>query len=460
MRSALFTLVGAALLAAGPAPADPPALRPDVVLFLADDMSWGDCSLFGGTNVPTPNMERLARAGMTFSHAFVASPSCAPSRGALLTGLDPMRNGAMLNQTRPRLDVKDWPDYFHDLGYEVAAIGKTAHYAQVTTYGFDFASHYNYHQDKCVEVAVDWLKERKSTKPLCLIVGTNWPHVPWPQRAALPADQVKLPSKLVDTPATRQAYARYDQAVANADRDLGLVYDAAREYLRGDTLFLFSSDHGSQFPFGKWNCYDAGLRTPLLVAWPNHVAAGSKSDALVTWTDILPTCLDAAGAPAPAGLSGRSFLPVLRGAATEHRDRVFATHSADGKMNEYPIRAVRTRDYKYIRNLDPDAEHHTHVDKAAAGDGKVYFDSWVERAKTDPAAAATVDRYLHRPAEELYDLKADPDERHDVAADPEHADTLRTLREAVDAWMKEQGDDGLPTELRLRKAQATAKAAG
>ena len=384
-----------------PARADEPTRRPDIVLFLADDLGWADGSPFGGKGVATPNMERLAGDGMVLTHAFVSSPSCAPSRAALLTGLDPIRNGAMLNHSRPRPGVKLWPAYFQALGYEVAAIGKTAHYAQVTGYGFDHASHYTYHDDECVRAAVDWLDQRKSPRPPCLIVGTNWPHVPWPKDMALDPAGIPLPPTFVDTPATRQARARYAAAVAKADLDLGLVYDAARRSLKGDTLFLFSSDHGAQFPFGKWNNYDAGLRTPLIVAWPGRIKPGTRSDAIVGWIDILPTCLEAAGAPPPSDLSGRSFLGVLRGEVDRHRDEVFASHSGDGAMNRYPIRSVRTRDWKYLRNLDPAAEHHTHIDRATAGDGRDYFDSWIDRAKSDPVAAAIVGRYHRRPAEEL-----------------------------------------------------------
>jgi uncharacterized sulfatase len=433
--------------------AEPP--RPNVVVFLADDLGWSDCAPYGGKEIRTPNMARLARDGMTFTHAFVASPSCAPSRAALLTGLAPMRNGAMLNHSRPRPEIKKWPAYFHDLGYEVAAIGKVAHYAQVKEYGFGHASHFNYHQDDCVEAAVKWLEQRRSAKPLCLLVGTNWPHVPWPKETAYGPAALTLPPTLVETPATRQARARYAAAVANADRDLGLVYEAVRKHLGEGTLFLFSSDHGSQFPFGKWNCYDAGIRTPLIVAWPGRVKPGSNSDAMVGWVDLLPTCLEAAGGtppatgPEPGKISGRSFLGVLRGEKAQHRDKVFVTHSGDGNMNRYPIRAVRARGWKYLRNLDPAAEHHTHIDKAASGDGRDYWDSWVEEAKTDPAAAAVVRRYHTRPAEELYDLKADPWELRNLAADPAHAATLKALRADLDAWMSEQGDEGLKTERAL-----------
>jgi arylsulfatase A-like enzyme len=423
--------------------------KPNVVLFLADDLGWADCSPYGGKEVTTPNMARLAADGMTLTHAFVASPSCAPSRAALLTGLHPMHNGAMLNHSRPRADIKKWPAYFRDFGYEVATIGKVAHYAQVTEYGFDHASHYRYHQDDCVEAAVKWLEGRNPGKPLCLIVGTNWPHVPWPKESKLDPDVVKLPPTYVDTKETRQARTRYQAAVANADYDLGLVYDAAKKYLGKNAFFLFTSDHGAQFPFGKWSGYDAGVRTPLIAVWPGRIKPGTTSDAMVSWIDLLPTCLEAVGGKPPEKLSGRSFLGVLRGEKDAHRDKVFVTHSGDGDMNRYPLRAVRTREWKYIRNLDPDAEHHTHIDKAAGGDGRDYWDSWAAKAKTDPAAAAVVRRYHTRPAEELYDLTADPWELKNLAGDAAHMDTLTKLRADLDAWMKDQGDEGLKTERAL-----------
>ena len=236
-----------------------------------------------------------------------------------------------------------------------------------------------------------------------------------------------------------------------SDRGLGLVYDAARKFLGPDVFFLFSADHGAQFPFAKWNLYDVGIRAPMIVAWPGRIAPGSTSDAFVSWLDVLPTCLEAAGGATPEGIDGRSFLDVALGRTAALRERIFTTHSGDGDMNRYPIRSVRDRRWKYIRNLDPGAEHHTHVDRANPDDGRSYWDSWVEAAKTDPVAAAVVDRYLHRPAEELYDLKADPWELTNLADDPARAETLAKLRGELDAWMKAQGDEGLATERALPK---------
>jgi uncharacterized sulfatase len=331
----------------------------------------------------------------------------------------------------------------------VVAIGKVAHYATVQQYGFDHCSHFNYHQDDCIAAALAWLEKRASSKPLCLFVGSNWPHVPWPEKTDYPAETLVLPPTQIDTPETRQYRARYAAAVGNADRDLGLVYDAARKHLGQNLLFLFSSDNGAQVPFAKWNCYDAGVHMPLVAIWPGKIRPGSRTGAMVTWEDFLPTCLDAAGASVPssgkgtAQITGRSFLAVLKGEAAEHRDRIFTTHSGDGKMNEYPMRSARTREWKYVRNLAPNSEYHTHIDLANPDQ---YWFSWRRKAATNAAAAAVVQRYHQRPAEELYDLKNDPHELRNLAAMPEQADRLAQFRTELDAWMKSSGDEGLPTE--------------
>ena len=167
---------------------------------------------------------------------------------ALLTGCYNFRNGAMFNQQRPRADVKKWPAYFQAMAYEVVAIGTVAHYDQVTTYGFDGAGFYKYHEDVCIEKAVEWLAGRKSDKPLCLLVGTNWPHVPWPQEGILSPDSLTLPAKIADTPETRLARTRYAAAVDFADRDLGLVRAAAR---RPRALTRCSSSAPTRGPSGR-----------------------------------------------------------------------------------------------------------------------------------------------------------------------------------------------------------------
>ncbi len=411
---------------------------PDIVVFLSDDHTITDSSLYGSTDLQTPNMERIAKEGVTFDQAFVASPSCAPSRAALLTGLMPSRNGAEPNHSRPRKEIKKLPAYFQELGYEVVSFGKVGHYRQTPEYGFDIARHFKYHEDIAVGEALKWLKARESDKPLLLFVGTNWPHVPWPVAEDIDPDTIKIPLHHVHTPQTRKARARYYQAVTTMDRELGQVFDAAYEKLGENTLFLHTSDHGAQWPFGKWTLYDEGIRTPMIAVWPGKIEPGHRTDAMVSWVDILPTLYEAAGQTPSQDLDGRSFMSVLKGETDTHRDVIFTVHSGDGNNNVYPTRCVRTPRWKYIRNLHPEFKFTSHVllDK----EPQPYWGSWIRKAETTPEAARKVKRYLQRPAVELYDLDADPTEQHNLANDPQHAELLAQLGSKLDAWMQEQGD--------------------
>jgi arylsulfatase A-like enzyme len=287
------------------------------------------------------------------------------------------------------------------------------------------------------------LQKRKRTKPLCLFVGSNWPHVPWPEKdLGYDPDNLPLPAGSIDTPATREWRARYAAAVTKADDDLGLILDAVRATLGERTLFVMSADHGAQWPFGKWNCYEAGVRVPLIVAWPGVVKPGSRTAAMVSWVDFLPTLLEAAGGHPSSDLDGKSFLPVIRGTRDTHRDRIFTTHTGDGRWNVYPIRSVRVGDWKYIRNLHPEFAFTTHIDLPGNLGQRAYYSTWETAAGASIAAAAIVKRYHARPAEELYDLTRDPDEQRNLALAPRHASQLADLRAALENWMREQGDRG------------------
>lgn len=415
--------------------------KPNIVVFLTDDQGWLDTTFNGSQDVRTPHMQALADSGMTFTRAFVASPSCAPSRAALLTGLTPAHNGAEPNHSKPRADIKKLPAYLQDLGYEVVAFGKVSHYRQAKDYGFDHFAHDTFFDQKCIPAAVDFLKNRKSDKPLCLFVGTNWPHVPWPQESSYRPRETTLPPTFIDTPNTHKTRANYYQAVTNADDNLGDVHAAALDAAGDKTIFLFTSDHGAQWPFGKWNLYDSGIRVPFVVVWPGVTKPGSASDAMISWIDILPTLVEMAGGDAPKDIDGRSIVGVIRGKADKHRDRIFTTHSADGNKNIYPSRSVRTKEFKYILNLHPEFKYTTHIDLVPVRPGIDYWNSWEAAARKNPKDAAILQRYHERPKEELYDLRKDPFEQHDLATNPAHADRLRQMRGELEAWMKDQGDE-------------------
>jgi uncharacterized sulfatase len=218
-----------------------------------------------------------------------------------------------------------------------------------------------------------------------------------------------------------------------------------------ETLILFSADHGAQWPFGKWNLYESGVCVPLIVVWPGVVKPGAHTDAMVQWTDFLPTLLEAAGGKSPGDIDGRSFLRVLRGDTNKHRERVFTTHSNDNRYNIYPSRAVRDERWKYIRNLHPEFAFTTHIDLVAGQLGqRAFFSTWEAAAKTNLQAVAILKRYHARPAEEFYDLASDPQEQRNLAADPQFANRIGAMRTELDAWMKAQGDQQhVPVEPRL-----------
>lgn len=431
MKLLLLLLTALAVQAAG---------KPNIVVFLSDDHTCRDSSLYGSTEIKTPHMERLARNGMTFDQAFVNSPACAPARAALLTGLYPARNGAEPNHSRPHADIKKLPTYLQELGYEVASFGKVGHYAQTPEYGFDLARHFGYHEDIAIPKAIEWLKNRKSDKPLCLFVGTNWPHVPWPEDGGeFPTKDLKVPPNHADTPVSRKWRARYLAAVRNMDNELGMVHDAAREKFGDNLFFLHTSDHGAQWPFGKWNLYEDGIRTPLIVSWPGKIKPAIRTKAMVSWIDILPTLVEVGGGAPPADIDGRSLLPVLRGEKNTHRELLFTTHSGDGDNNVYPIRSVRTHDgWKYIRNLHPEFLFTSHATNHAGDSG--YWTSWTKAAITDPRARQRVLAYQQRPPAELYQVNADPWELHNLIEDPAHAGRAATLSKHLDEWMRETKD--------------------
>lgn len=159
------------------------------------------------------------------------------------------------------------------------------------------------------------------------------------------------------------------------------------------------------------------------------------------------TFLLAAGARPPEGIDGRDFMGVLTGEKKEHRTEVFACHTGNdnggpGVANHCPMRAVRTATHKYILNRHPERTFYTHIVgcKKPSAHHLAFWDTWAARARTDRRAAAIVDRYLHRPAEELYDLRKDPHEQHNLAEDPAHAKVLAGLRKRLAEWCKRQQD--------------------
>jgi uncharacterized sulfatase len=412
---------------------------PDIVVYLADDLSASDVSSYGGTDIQTPAIDQLAAQGMSFDRAFVASPSCAVSRAALLTGLMPARNGAEENHSYPREDILRLPKVLNEMGYQTAAFGKVAHLKSAPNYHFHVI---DMDQDitDLQDTVKQFLENRTDKRPLALFVGVSDPHVPWPRESTVDPDELNMPPQLLDTPQTRVQRSRYLQEVKNLDAYLGRLMQLAEKHMAKDKLFVFSSDHGAQFPFGKWTLYDEGIRVPLIVSRPGKIEPGRRTDAMVNWIDILPTLIDVGGGKVPQGLDGLSFKPVLEGRSSEHRQRIFTTHSGDLLMNVYLSRSVRTDRYKLVWNPHPEFAFTTYIDLLLRETSGDYFKQWTELAKTDPHAQDVINRYYSRPQYELYDLQQDPHELQNLAGSTGLEQIQQDLTVELKAWIQEQGD--------------------
>lgn len=431
--------------------------RPNIVFIIADDLGPNDTSFMGNGEVRTPALDKLAARSVVLERVYVASPSCAPSRGAMLSGLMPFRNGAEPNHTYVRDDVKQLPVYMKELGYEVAAIGKIAHGTDKRA-GFDYDNR-NISLEK-IGIVSDYLKQRKSNKPLLLMVGIKDPHVPWPDEyfPQYDPDSLTLPPQLIDTWDTRLEFARYYTDVERMDKQVAATLDAVEEYLGPDPIIIFTSDHGAQLPYGKWNNYETGVKAPMLVSWPGVVEPGTRNKALISLVDLLPSLMEIAGGTPPESgygknqIDGRSFLQILKGQTDSHRDYVFSTNSS-ASHHTYPLRSVCSERFRYIRNVFPELNFTVQTDHNPEAQSHNLWVSWIEAATTDSAIAKKVRDYHRRPAEELYDLRVDPGEQRNLAGDPDYVQTLRKLRAVTDNWIRQSGDTlqmhGKPMEVLL-----------
>lgn len=435
-----------------PKPETPNPKLPDILLAIADDWSWPHAGAYGDKVVKTPHVDRLARNGVLFSHAFCAAPSCSPSRAALLTGQYPHRleEGGNLWGTLPKR-FETYPDLLEAAGYavgfarkgwgpgDVEAGGRSRNPA-----GAPFGSFESF------------LKSVPQGQPFCFWFGSQDPHRPYEAgsgaKAGLRPEDVAVPLHLPDLPDVRADLLDYYAEVQRFDRELGEMLALLESAGRLDnTLVVVTSDNGMPFPRAKANLYDAGSRVPLVVHWPARAGGGRALDAFVNLADLAPTFLEAAGLkPPPEVMTGRSLLPLLRGEPPDWPDRVFLererhAHVRKGNLG-FPARAVRTREFLYVRNLRPD--------RRPAGDPEHVFsvgpfgdtdDSPTKRLLLDGRADPALSRFFRlafekRPAEELYDLRSDPGQIENVAGRPGHADSQAALRASLDRWMSDTAD--------------------
>ena len=198
-------------------------------------------------------------------------------------------------------------------------------------------------------------------------------------------------------------------------------------------------------PFGKWTCYRYGQHSAFLARYPRKIKAGSRSDALVQYEDILPTLIDFAGGEPIDTLDGRSVLPILYGKKkADTRKWAYGIHNNVPEGPPYPIRCIQDKRYRLIMNLTPEVPYsEKHMMVPNPDD---MWGSWMVTAQTDQRASWLIDRFVHRPALELYDHETDPWELNNLAEQPAYATRVAEMKEALLEWMERMGDKGVKME--------------
>lgn len=464
----------------------------NVVLFVTDDQGQ-DAGCYGNPVIKTPNLDSVAADGTLFHYAFCTTASCSASRSVILTGLFNHKNGHYGHQHAYHHfgafdDVQSLPVLLKKAGYRTGRIGKL-HVAPEEVFQFDEALPGNPRSP--VEMAnncKDFISA-DNDKPFFLYfctadphrgggVAEELPHKPdrfgnKPDRGNFPGieevfyapNDVIVPPFLPDTPVCRAELAQYYQSVSRVDQGLGRLITLLKAAGKWeDTLFIYISDHGIAFPGGKTTTYEPGLRSPCVVRNPYLDKRGGVCNAMVSWIDLTPTILDFAGAldqqtgavkkeiatvtvprgprarrqaePQPYRFHGRSFLPVLGQENPEGWDKVHASHTFHEITMYYPMRVVRTRDWKLIWNIAHPLPYPFASDLWAAP-------TWQDRLQQGPETLygkRTVYAYMHRPQFELYNLKDDPNETTNLAQSAEHAAILTELSNDLKEFQKKTED--------------------
>ena len=422
-----------------------PVDRPNVLWIISDDLS-PDLVCFGEQTaaLATPHLDALAKTGVRFTHVFGTSSVCSPNRSAYNTGMYQTSIGAHQHRTlikRPLPeDIKTIAAHFRAAGYFVSngqpenepeepmrRAGKLDWNFSVEGEPFD---------------GTDWT-QRAPGQPFFAQVNITEAHRPWTRDMTRPVDpsKVELPPYYPDHPLVRVDWSRYLEEVQVFDRKVGAILDRLnREGLADNTVVMVFGDNGRSFPRDKGYVYDGGLRVPLIVRRPDGKNAGTVDERLLSMIDLGPTVMESAGIEIPDHMHGQSFWSDT----APGRARIYAAKDRTGEIPDR-IRAVRSRDFKYVRNFVHDIPYLpvnrytllaeatvsvilTHPDRHDGGD----FISSLSQG--------------HRPAEEFYDLRADPFEMNNLATDPGYAEVIADYRSDLDRWVEETNDRGVAVE--------------
>ena len=440
--------------------------RPNIVFCMADDWSWPHAGILGDPVVQTPHFDQIARDGVLFENAFVSTPSCTPSRLSILTGQHHWRlkeGDSLGGSLREDFDV--YTEMLEKAGYRIGRFGKGVWPSEHTfrkrdSFGERFKSF------------DEFLKDRKPDEPFCYWHGGQDPHRPYEfgmgQRSGIDLSKVAVPACLPDNETVRSDVADYLWEVQRFDREVGEIVASLKAIGElENTILVVSGDNGMPFPRCKATLYDQGTRVPLAICWGAMVRGNRKVEDFVSLCDLAPTFLEAAGLSPSPQMTGRSLMPILASdeAGTVDPSRSFVLTGVEKHVYPYPKRALRTRDFLYIRNFEPG--------KWPTGEkngGMQQYDFVKTSWPTDPGAFSfAIDpspskqflrlnrdhpeikvftnlSFARRPVHELYDLKNDPDQLRNIADDPAYAQVLQQLQQQLEAELVRSNDPRVVAE--------------
>jgi N-sulfoglucosamine sulfohydrolase len=427
----------------------PPSRRPNILFAFADDWSWPHASIAHAMGLPgsdsvvkTPVFDRIASCGVLFTNAFCSAPSCSPSRSSILTGryLWQLETAANLRGVLPT-QFGVYPEALEEAGYHVGFMEKGWSPGPLGGRARNPAGPRFKH-------FAEFMEKRPKGKPFCFWFGGWDAHRPYEPDSGIQSgmnpNDVAVPACLPDNPVVRKDLCDYYFEVQRFDKRVGAMLDVLKE--RGElenTLVVMAGDNGLPFPRCKVELYDTGTKVPLAIAWGDAIAGARVVHDFVNLAELGPTFLEAAGLKPFDTMTAPSLMNLLmsgrQGQVDVRRDKAFTGrdfHDFDCRADDtgYPMRALRTADFLYIRNYEPG--------RWPAGDPVEFRAERGLYGEVDPSPTKTymIDHrddahvkklfqlaFGKRPAEELYDLQTDPGQLNNVADLPGYAERKRQL---------------------------------
>lgn len=396
-----------------------------------------------GYLLDTPNIEEFSRNSHVFTHAFSVSPTCSPSRAALFSSRYPHENG-MIGLCNRGFMMNDYKEHFVQIlnkkGYETVLCGiqhEAAHFnnpqlgGEIIGYRTNITSDVNLKEvkdkriwdEKNKENAIQWLNNRKESKPFFLSFGFFATHRPYPNAEDNEEIPLVCPPGFPNTAEIRKDFKEYQASVKHLDHCFGQLISAIKANdLWDKSMIIFSTDHGIAYPFGKSNLSDLGLGVALMIKLPKTQSTGVH-DGLVSQLDLWPTICDYLNIQAEYNCCGKSLRKIMENEVTEVHDELY--FEMNFHTSYEPARAIRTKRYKYIEYLDDSVECHlSNINESRAKDW--YIELGIKNKKRD--------KY------QLYDLMYDPDEKNNLVHEQDYQQIKNELAKKLKQWRKETKD--------------------